>query len=122
MLAEDLEWLARGAPGRAAAICRRFGELDHRCIHPRFEHLRGRLEPGIFAVMRQVRPVAADRRSDRIAGLGMIADRARQLEELERPFEIEIDILGNRGACRLLALAELEVRPEPPRLALDVEP
>jgi hypothetical protein len=52
----------------------------------------------------------------------MIADRARQLEQLERPFEIEFDILGDRGARRLLALAELDVRPEPARLALDRQP
>src|SRR3546814_10249061 len=53
----------------------------------------------------------------------MIADHARQAEQLERNLEIEVaHILGDRGAFGVLALAQLEIRPEPADLAFDRQP
>ena len=65
----------------AAALAfgrRRFGELDHRRVHPRLEHLRSRTQPGIFAVMDKIGTIAPDRRADRTARFGMRADELRQ--------------------------------------------
>src|SRR3546814_16155861 len=53
----------------------------------------------------------------------MIADHARQAEQLERNLEIEVaHILGDRGAFGVFALAQLEIRPEPADLAFDRPP
>ena len=71
--------------------------------------------------MREIRPVTSDRRGDRFARLGVVADGARQMEQLQRPFQIEIDILGDRGALGILALTQLDIGAEPPRLPLDRE-
>ena len=50
----------------------------------------------------------------------MLADDARQAEQLQGPFEIEIvEVLGNARALGFLALAQLDIGAEPPALALD---
>src|SRR3546814_8695816 len=70
--------------------------------------------------MLQIWPVTPDRGFDRQPRLGMIADHARQAEQLERNLEIEVaHILGDRGAFGVLALAQLEIRTEPADLAFD---
>src|SRR5690606_5764153 len=79
-------------------------------------------ELGVFAFVREVGAVAADAGGDRLAGFRMRADRAREAQELQRPVEIEIgQIARDRGALRLLALAELDVRPEAADAARDSE-
>ena len=124
MLAELLERRPRGATRRTATAGRRLGELHHRGVHPRFEHVGGRLQACVLAAVRQIGAIAADRGGDRLARLRVIADRTRQAQELQRPFQVELarQVLGDRGALGILAFAELDVRPEPPRLALDLQP
>src|SRR3546814_16557126 len=73
--------------------------------------------------MRQIWPVTPVRCFDVQPRLWMIADHARQAEQLERNLEIEVaHILGDRGAFGVLALAQLEIRPEPADLAFDRQP
>jgi hypothetical protein len=70
------------------------------------------------------RPVAAEPGGDRLAGLGMQADLARQRQQLER--EIEVDLLGRhalgqRGAVGLFVVrpGALHVRAEAARVQRD---
>src|SRR5690606_10528496 len=73
-----------------------------------------------LAVVRQIGPVAADAGRDRLAGFGMLADFARQAQQLERPVEIEIgQVLRDRGALGILAVAQLHVRSEAAGTARD---
>src|SRR5580704_6275808 len=65
--------------------------------------------------MRDIGPVAAEIRHDRIAGLGMLAHFARQREQTQRRFEVDrgcIGAFGNARALRLLAFAELHIGTE----------
>src|SRR5690606_25724794 len=72
--------------------------------------------------MRQVRAIAADAGGDRLAGFRMRADLAREAQQLDRPFQVEFrQVLGDRGALRILALAHLNVWPEAAGLAVDFE-
>src|SRR3546814_2746052 len=80
MLAEHLERLA--ATARARPLFGGFGELHHRGVHAGFEHLGGRTQPGIFAVMLQIWPVTPDRGFDWPPRLGMIAAHAGQAAPL----------------------------------------
>src|SRR5438876_6659435 len=73
---------------------------------------------------------AADAGGDRLPGLRMLADLARQRQELEREFDLDIarrGALRNAGALRLFAfgvillLTELDVGTEPASLHRDVE-
>src|SRR3546814_17935086 len=82
MLAEHLERLA--ATARARPLFGGFGELHHRGVHAGFEHLGGRTQPGIFAVMLQIWPVTPDRGFDRQPRTGLIADHERPAAQLER--------------------------------------
>ena len=108
---------------RTPATRRRLGELHHRRVHPRFEHVVGRAQPRIFAGVFQIRAIAADRRRDRLAGFRMRADRARQRQQLQRPCQIEFaDILGDRRHLARLALADLDIGSEPPGFALHRQP
>src|ERR1700732_5069141 len=72
---------------------------------------------------------AAESRGDRLAGLRMPADFARQRQQLQRHLEFDVgrrDVLRNAGALRLLAFgviflfAELDVWPEPSGLHDDL--
>ena len=56
---------------------------------------------------------------------GMRPDQAWQRQQLERPAEIEIVgryVLGDRRTLGVLAVAELDIGPEPPRPLADLEP
>ena len=110
--------LACAAP-RLAAARRRFGQLDHRRVHSRLEHLGGAPQPRIFALVLEVRPIAADRSEDRLGGLGMRTDRPWQAQQLLRPFEVDVGqwhVLRDRPTLDRLALALLDIRSEPARL------
>ena len=119
MRPEHLERLCR--PARAGPRARSgFGQLDHGGVHAGFKHFGGRAQPGIFAVMRQIGAIATDRGGNRLARFRVRADFARQGQQLERPFEIKLgDVLGDRGALGLLAVAQLDIGPEPACAAHD---
>ena len=69
--------------------------------------------------MAKIRAVTSYRGFDFLAGFGMRSDDARQAQQLERPFEIEIvEVLGDARAFRFLALAQLDIGAEAAALAL----
>src|SRR5690606_408923 len=120
--AEGLDRLSLGPPARAAAIGR-FCEQRDGGVHSRLEYLARAAQLGVLAVVREVGAIAADARGDRLAGFWVLAHFARQAQQLQRPLEVEIgQVLGDRGALRVLALAELDIRPEAARAARDGEP
>ena len=100
MRAEHRDRLARRA-ALASGARRGIGELGDRRVHARLEHLGGRVQLRIFAVVGEVRAVAPDRRGDRLAGLGMRADLARQRQQPLGHFGrhvLERHVLGDRRA------------------------
>ena len=104
----------------AAFSVSRLGQDRDRAVHADFEHFAGRCQLAVLAVMTKVWPVTSYIRFDFLSGFRMGADDARQAEQLERPFEIEIvEVLGNARPLGVLALAQLDVWPEPARLAFD---
>ena len=119
MLAEFLEHGRRGALEAAlAAAGPLLGQQHHGAVDADREHLLHRRQVGVGAVVQDERPVAAEARRDRLAGLGMHADLARQRQQLQRVLQVDavgVDALGDRGALGLLllgAFAELHVGPE----------
>ena len=71
------------------------------------------------AVVLDVGAVAVDAGLDRLAGLGMAAELARQGEQRQRGLEVElggIEIGRQRGALERLAMAALDVGPVRPPL------
>src|SRR3546814_2964028 len=79
-----------------------------RGVHSGLKHLSRTTQLCIFPVMRQIGTIAANARGDRLACLGMIANSARQAEELYRPFKVKVftgNIPWNGGARRLLTTA-----------------
>src|SRR5690606_11980692 len=96
------------------------GQSRHRRVHAGLEDFRRRAQLGILAVMGEVWPVTAYAGGDRLAALGMIADGARQAQQLHRPVEVQFgNVLGDRGALGLLALAHLDIGTEATGLAGD---
>src|SRR3546814_1722537 len=86
-------------------------------LHADLEDFGGAGQLRIFAVVEQIGAVAPQPRHDRLAAFGMHPDLARQAEQPQRIIEIEIlgrDVLGDRRALRLLALAELDIGAEAP--------
>src|SRR6266566_2377016 len=72
--------------------------------------------------MRKIRSEAAEARHDRFAGFGMKPHFARQRQKLQRLFQIHRlgrEALGNAGALRLLAIAQLHIGTEAPRFQRD---
>src|SRR6187200_2394111 len=108
--------LARAAAAGAAILL--FGDERHRPVETDGENILEALEIGEGALMLDERPVAAKPGQDRLTGLGMTADLARQRQQLERELEIDIvglHALGQGGAGRLLAvlaLSELDIGAE----------
>ena len=129
MIAERLAGI--GAETAAArALGDLLGDQRHRAIEPDVEHLVAGLEAGIGLLMAHERPEAAEAGRDRLAGLRMLADLARQRQQLQRQFEFDVagrHVLRNAGALRLFALgiilllAELDIGAEPSGLHHDVE-
>ena len=114
MLAHDLERFHLAATPAATVLCR-IRQFGNGCVHPDLEDFQCILEPCRFAIMAQIRAIAADLRGDRLAGFWMDADFARQRKQFHRPFEPEIfrrDILGNRRALGFLALALFDIGSE----------
>ena len=108
-----------GLAAPAALAIGGFGQQRDRCVHTGVEHIARALQLGVFAIVPQVGAVTPDRGFDVLSGLGMLADDARQAEQLQGPFEIEIvEVLGNARALGFLALAQLDVGAEAPRLCL----
>ena len=99
MRAQFLQRLS-AARARAAAVLLAFGEQRHRAVEADGEHILGRFQRGIAAVMLQIRPEAAEARHDRLADFGMQAHFARQRQQLQRCFQI--DRLGGEALweCR----------------------
>ena len=117
MLAEHRDRFARSA-ALAPAARRRVGQLGDRGVHAGLEHLGGRAELRIFAVMREIGPIAADRRRDRLAGLRMRADLARQRQQPLGDFGIHIlerNVLRDRSAL----VAALDIGSEAAALEQD---
>ena len=77
MFAEHRDWFARCALTTAPAG-RRICELGYGGVHAGLKHFGGRAELRIFAVMGEIGSVAANRCCDRLAGLRMRPDFARQ--------------------------------------------
>ena len=106
---------ARGpaeAPGAARFL--RGDEVD-RAVHAHREDIIRGIEIGIGLPALDVRTVFADARENGIAGRWVLAHLARQGKQRERLFQREgfqRHALGERGALRLLALAELDEGPE----------
>src|SRR5687768_14641027 len=68
--------------------------------------------------MSEIGAVAAETGGDRLAAFRMGADGSRQRQQLQRQTEIEAfrrDVLGQRNALRLLALAKLDIGAEAAR-------
>ena len=119
MLAQLLEHRRRGALAAAlAAAGGLLGQQHDGAVDADAEHLLDRAEVGVGAVVQDERSVAAEAGGDRLAGLGMQADLARQRQQLQRMLQIErggVDALGDRGALGLLlalGLAQLHVGTE----------
>src|SRR3546814_5139848 len=94
-------------------------------LHADLEDFGGAGQLRIFAVVEQIGAVAPQPRHDRLAAFGMHPDLARQAEQPQRIIEIEIlgrDVLGDRRALRLLALAELDIGAEAPAALRHLEP
>ena len=122
MGAQQLQGLARRA---SAAAVRRFGQLHHRAVHADLENLGGVRQTAIFAVMQQIGPEAADIGDDGLARFGMQPHLARQAQQLDPPVERQLSIgqiLGNRAALGLLALAHFDIGAKATGLAHDVLP
>src|SRR5262249_55224571 len=78
-----------------------------RAIEADVEALVAGFKAGVGLLVLDERPEAAEACGDRLTGLGMLADLARQRQQFER--ELELDITGrgalrDAGAFRLLAL------------------
>src|SRR5579885_3605905 len=117
MLAENF------SGGRAAASLAAargfFGKQRHRAVDADGEDVVAFFQVGVAVLMLDVGAVAADAGEDRLARLGMLADFARERQERERVFDIDIVELGAFGKARafrlflaFLLLAELHVGSE----------
>src|SRR5882672_7549415 len=120
--------------GAEAAAARAFqnllGNQRDRPVEPDIEHFVAGLEAGIGFLVAHERAEAAKTRRDRLAGLRMPADLARQRQQFQRQIKLDIagrHVLRNAGALRLFALgiilglAELDVGTEASGLHHDVE-
>src|SRR5262249_31173541 len=99
-------------------------------IEPDVEHLVAGLKAGIGLVMTHERSESAETCGDRQPGLRMLADLARQRQQLECKFELDVRgrrAFPNAGPLGLLALriilllAKLNIRAKAPGLHRDVE-
>src|SRR5262249_42944038 len=128
VIADRLAGIRTKAPARA--LCGLLRDQRHGAIEADVEHLVAGLQARIGLVMAHERPEAAETGGNRQTGFGMLADLARQREQLQR--ELEVDIAGRgalrgAGAFRLLAfrvvllLAELDIGPEAASLDPDIE-
>src|SRR5216684_601193 len=114
----------------ARAFCNFLGNQRDGSIQSDVEHLVAGLEAGIGLLMAHERAETAKTRGDRLAGLRMPADLARQRQQFQGQIEVDVggrDVLRNAGALRLFAfriilgLAELDIGTEPSGLHHDVE-
>ncbi len=130
MIAERLAGIGAEA-ATAWALGDLLGDQRDGTVQTDIEHLIAGLEAGIGLLVLHERPEPAEAGGDRLPGFRMLADLARQRQQLQRQFEINIAGRGplrNPGALRLLALgvilllAELDVGAEPTSLHGDVEP
>ena len=115
MFAQHLQRLSRAAIARAATAIGGFGKFDNRSIHAGFKDVHGRLQPRIFALMRQIGSITADAGGNRLSAFGVVADRAWQGQQFDCPIEPEIfrrNILGDRGTRSFLALAHFYIGAE----------
>src|SRR5581483_711512 len=115
MIAKRLAGISAEAPART--LCGLLGNQRHGAVESDIEDLVARFQARIGLVMADEWPEAADAGGDRLAGLRMLADLARQRQQLQRKLQLDIGgrrALGNAGAPRLLAfriillLAELD--------------
>src|SRR5262249_17778438 len=117
MIAERLAGI--GAEAAAArTFCHFLGNQRHGAVQAAIEDMVAGLKAGIGLLVLDERPEAAQPSRDRLAGLRMLADLARQREQLER--KVEVDIAG-RSVLRnarapwflvlgiILLLAELDI-------------
>src|ERR1700722_5203911 len=121
MIAQRLAGIRPKTPA-ARAFGDLLGNQRDGAVEPDVEHLVAGLEAGIGLLVTHEGTETAKPRGDRLAGLRMPADLARQRQQLQG--EIKVDVAGrhvlrNAGALRLFALgiilglAELDVGTEP---------
>ena len=118
MRAKRLDRFCLAAPATFAVggLC----QQGDRSVHAGIEHVARTGELSIFAIMPQIGAIASNRRLDFLARFGMLANDTRQVDQLYRPFEIEIvKVLGDAGTLGFLALAHLDIGAKPARLPLD---
>src|SRR5260370_32097865 len=130
MIAKHLAGI--GAESSASRTLRElFRDQRDRAVQSDAEDVVAGVEAGIGLLMLHIRTEAADAGLDRLAGFGMLADFARQRQQVQRQWEFDIGRIGafrDAGARRLFALgdilllAELDVRTGPPRLHLYIQP
>ena len=111
-----------GACGGAPALGRLVEQGD-RPVHADGQDVVAGLESDVLLVELDEGAVAVDPGHDRLPGLRVAADLARQLEQLER--ELEVDLVGQRAgrqraALGLRAAAALHVGAEPADLEPDL--
>src|SRR6185312_16271625 len=123
MIAELLDDARTARP----AIGGLLGEQAHGAVDADLEHLFRRRKARIFAVMLNVRPVAAEACHNWLARLRMGADLAGKRQQRERTVKLEalgVGAFRDRGALRLflaVAFAKLDVRTEAAGAERDVE-
>ena len=90
----------RGRCGRTPALGR-LVEQRHRPVHADGQHVVAGLEADVLLLELHERPVAVDAGHDRLPGLGIAADLARQLEQLQRHRQVQIvgQHAGRQGAA-----------------------
>src|SRR5215510_2578502 len=120
-LAASFRMLAERAAGRrgaAPALLRLFGDQRDGAVEAEAEHVIAGLQVGVSLAVLDIGAIAADAGDDRLAGLGMTADFARQRQQLQGKVEIDrrwLGALGQGGALGLfavVALAELHIGAE----------
>ena len=128
MIAERLAGISAEPPA-ARALGDLLRDQRHRAIEPDVEHLVAGLKAGIGFLVPHEWPETAQARGDRLAGLRMLADLARQRQQFQRQFELDVagrHRLRNTGALRFFALgivlrlAELDIGAEPSGFHHDV--
>ena len=115
--------LAQGPEGRALAPRRGLGDQDHGAVQADGQDVVVLGQGLVGRLVLHVGAVAADAGQDRLAGLGVRSDLARQGEQRQGRLEVDLHrahALGQRAALRLFGalllggLAQLQVDPEGP--------
>ena len=118
MFAERAARIAAEAPA-LTGIGDLLGDQCDGAVEPDVEHVITGFEAGVGFLVLHVGAETADAGRDRLTGLGIFADFARQRKQLERLVEIDVfegPALGYAGPLRLLlfgAFAELKIRSKP---------